>query len=278
MLLSRGFGSKLTQWVMSPFKRSNTCINFNGNTSPYFQCKRGLRQGDPLSPFLFDLVTDTLCQILLRGQQLDCIQGLGPTLDTGLKCTHFLYADDTIFFLQTDLNNIEAVMCALLAFEALSGIKINYLKTKLVPIHLTDGEASHFAKLLGCKVSSFPLKYLGVPLYDKKHRTCDWDVMLAKIHTQLSNWKGSLLSFGGKLTLLNSVLSAVHLYMLSLYRLPTLVRKRIDRIRCKFFWQGSSNHRMKFALVAWKKLCMPKEMGGVGIVNLNVMNMALLLK
>jgi hypothetical protein len=81
-------------------------------------------------------------------------------------------------------------MCALLVFEVLSGIKINYSKTELVPIHLTDGEASHFVKLLGCKVSSFPHKYLGVPLYDKKPRTCDWNVILAKMHTQLSNWKG----------------------------------------------------------------------------------------
>jgi hypothetical protein len=60
--------------------------------------QKGFVAGDPLSPFLFDLVTDALCQILLRGQQLDCIQGLCPTLDTGLKCTHFSYADDIIFF------------------------------------------------------------------------------------------------------------------------------------------------------------------------------------
>jgi hypothetical protein len=66
--------------------------------------------------------------------------------------------------------------------------------------------------------------------------------------------------------------------MLSLYGLPALVRKQIDRIRCKFFWQGSSNHRKKYALVAWKKLCLPKEMGGLGILDLNTMNMAVLLK
>jgi hypothetical protein len=59
---------------------------------------------------------------------LNLINGLGPTLDTRLKCTHFLYADDMIFFLQVDLSNIEAMMCALLAFEALSAIKINYTK------------------------------------------------------------------------------------------------------------------------------------------------------
>jgi hypothetical protein len=118
-------------------------------------------------------------------------------------------------------------MCALLAFEALSGIKINYSKTELVPIHLTDGETSQFANLLGCTVFSFPLKYLGVPLYDKELRTCYWDVLLNKITTKLSNWKGVLLSFSGRLTLLNYVLSTVSIHMLSLYRQLVLVRKKM---------------------------------------------------
>jgi Reverse transcriptase (RNA-dependent DNA polymerase) len=67
VLLSRRFETKWTQWVVSFLKGSNTCININGNPSHYFYCKRGLRQGDPLSSFLFDLVTDVLCQFLLRG-------------------------------------------------------------------------------------------------------------------------------------------------------------------------------------------------------------------
>jgi hypothetical protein len=96
----------------------------------------------------------------------------------------FLYVDDTIFFLKADLKNVEDVMCALLAFEALSGIKINYAKTELIPIHLDDGETTQFAKLLGCKVFSFPIKYLGVFLYDKKLRPCDWDVLIKS----LLNW------------------------------------------------------------------------------------------
>jgi hypothetical protein len=124
---------------------------------------------------------------LTRGQQLNLITGLGPTLDNGIQYTHFLYADNTIFFLKTDLNNIEGVMCALLAFEASSSIKINYAKTELVLIHLADGEATQFANLLGCKVSSFHIKYLGVPLSDKKLRPYDWDVLLDKLTIRLAS-------------------------------------------------------------------------------------------
>jgi hypothetical protein len=83
---------------MSLMQGSNTCININGNPSSYSQRKRGLRQRDPLSHFLFDLITNVLCQILLGDQQLNLISRLGPSLNNGLKCIYFLYADDIIFF------------------------------------------------------------------------------------------------------------------------------------------------------------------------------------
>ena len=101
--------------------------------SDYFNCKRGLRQGDPLSPFLFDLVTDALCQIIKIGVQAGYIEGLGPSLQDGYKITHCLYADDTLFFLKADVKVVEAVKWAMVAFEGLTGIRINLNKTELVP-------------------------------------------------------------------------------------------------------------------------------------------------
>jgi Reverse transcriptase (RNA-dependent DNA polymerase) len=97
-MLSRGFGQKWTLWIENLLKGAQTCINFNGSLISYFKCKRGLRLGDPLSPLLFDLVTDTLCQILTRGKNAGIIEGLGPMLETGFMITNFLYAYDTVFF------------------------------------------------------------------------------------------------------------------------------------------------------------------------------------
>jgi Reverse transcriptase (RNA-dependent DNA polymerase) len=109
MLIRRGFGNKWVTWIMNLLHGAQTYININGIPTQFFQCKRGLRQGDPLSPFLFYLVTDTLCQIMNRDTDLNLIQGLGPRLSIGHKCSHFLYADDTIFFLPTDSDIIENV-------------------------------------------------------------------------------------------------------------------------------------------------------------------------
>jgi Reverse transcriptase (RNA-dependent DNA polymerase) len=96
LLLSRRFGPKWTAWIDNMLMGAQTCIKFNGNLTPYFSCKRGLRQGDPLSPFILDLVTDALCQLLIRGRDASLIQV--PVFDNGHRIINFHYDDDTIFF------------------------------------------------------------------------------------------------------------------------------------------------------------------------------------
>lgn len=86
-----------------------------------------------------------------------------------------------------------------------------------------------------------------------------------------------MISIGGRVTLINSVLSAVPLYILSLFRVPKNILKQIDRHRCQFLWQGSGPKKA-YALVNWKTICMAKEIGGAGILDLDQMNIAMLLK
>ena len=70
---------------------------------------------------------------------------------------------------------------------------------------------------------------------------------------------GQLLSLGGRLTMINAVLSAVPLYMLSIYQLPASIHRQIDRCRKRFLWQGTSSQK-KFALVNWNTICLANEM------------------
>jgi hypothetical protein len=184
-----------------------------------------------------------------RGTYLNLIQGLGP-ISTGHKCSHFLYADDTIFFLPADSGIIENVKWALVAFESLTGIKVNYDKIEMMPMNLTGEENHQYGALIGYNISHFPIIYFGLSLHDRTLRVSDWNGVVAKIRNKLENWKGTLLSLGGRLIMVNIILFAVPLYMLSLYKLHVKVRKKINTIRCRFFWQGSSNHRKKIALIA----------------------------
>lgn len=102
------------------------------------------------------------------------------------------------------------------------------------------------ADIFGCKISTFPIKYLGVPLSNKRLSLADWNTVVDIVTKKSQNWKGT----GGRSTLLNSVMSAVPLYMLSLYKLPIGIQKRMDRVRAQFMWQGTCNHRKKYTLVS----------------------------
>jgi hypothetical protein len=91
----------------------------------------------------------------------------------------------------------------------------------------------------------------------------------------LSSWKGKLLSVGGRLTLINSVLSSLPMYMMSFFSIPRGVLKKLDFFRSHFFWQGDENKR-KYRRAKWSILCQPKEQGGLEIHDLHLKNVALL--
>lgn len=107
--------------------------------------------------------------------------------------------------------------------------------------------------------------------------TC-WNDLIEKIEKRLQSWKGKLLSLGGQVTLLNSVISAIPLYWLSLYRMPVGVRYRIDKLRRRFLWFGGSTVRKRYSLISWTRVCRSKDLGGLGVLDLKVMNDALLAK
>ena len=98
-----------------------------------------------------------------------------------------------------------------------------------------------------------------------------------RFEKRLSSWKGKHLSTGGHLTLINSVLSSLPMYMMSFFEIPKGVRKKLDYFRSRFFWQ-SDEHKKKYRLAKWDILCQPKDQGGLGIHNLELKNIALLSK
>jgi hypothetical protein len=98
-----------------------------------------------------------------------------------------------------------------------------------------------------------------------------------KFERKLSSWKGKLMSVGGRLVLINSVLTSLAIFMMSFFEVPKGVLEKIDYFRSRFFWQGDG-HKKKYRLARWDVLCQPKELGGLGILNLEIQNKCLLSK
>lgn len=133
----------------------------------------------------------------------------------------------------------------LLCFDNLSGLKINFDKSEMVPLNLDDSEGQEVDSLLGCKVVELPIMYLGVPLHWKKLQLNDWNKLVEKVEKHLQGWKSKLMTLGGRITFFNSVVSAIPLYWLSLYKMPSKIRYKIDRLCRKSLWFGGYTVRKK---------------------------------
>ncbi|GMQ04388.1 hypothetical protein CsSME_00049821 [Camellia sinensis var. sinensis] len=131
-----------------------------------------------------------------------------------------------------------------------------------------------FASRLNCKCQKLPLKYLGMPLGANPPRRATWKPVMEKFRKKLSGWKRMLLSFAGRVTLIKSVLSSSPVYYLSL---PSSVGKEIDKIQATFLL-GDSEAKKRVHLVKWKDVTMDKNLGGLRIRNLKVVNNCLLAK
>lgn len=173
---------------------------------------------------------------------------------------------------------VENLKFLLLGFEDVSGLKINFEKSEMIPLNISNSLASSLANQLGCKLTALPITYLGVPLHWKTLRVSDWMPLVDKIENKLQTWKGSLLSLGGRVILLNSVLSSIPLYWLSIYKMPVTIKNIIDIIRKKILWAGCSSTKKKYHLISWRFVCLSKDQGGLGVMNLTRINIALLAK
>ena len=172
-MTTRNFAPTWVKWIVQAVKGGRVAIDINGVRGEFFRSFKGLRQGDPLSPILFNLVADALSTMLNSASRVGDIQGVVPDLVEG-GLTHLQYVDDTIIFLAHYDLNIRNMKFILYCFEAMSGLKINYEKSEVFSVGLDPPEQQRVAEIFGCKTCSFPIKYLGVPVSPGKLHVKDW--------------------------------------------------------------------------------------------------------
>jgi len=163
VLERKNFSVKWIGWIMAAVTGGKVAINLNGEVGNFFRIFKGLRQGDPLSPLLFNIVGDALSEMLNLAKKNGVITGLVPHLvEEGI--THLQYADDTILFLENTKENVARVKFLLFCFEEMFGLRINYNKSEAFGLGMEQQEQLELAQFLNCKVGVLPLKYLGIPV------------------------------------------------------------------------------------------------------------------
>jgi hypothetical protein len=263
-------------WIKQCISTICFSVLFNGAPCGYFGSSRGVRQGDPLSPFLFDLVMEAFSRMIGAITYRGLISGfsVGSRDQTRVVVSHLLFADDTLVFCGAYVSQIRHIGALLVCFEAVSGLKINLPKSTLVPVGPLD-DVEQLAGVLGYGISSLPLKYLGLQLCASFKLKSMWTELEELMARRLAPWKRMYLSKVGRVTLIKSTLSNLPTYMMSLYPIPALVAKRIEKIQRDFLW-GGLNDEAKIHLVEWDKVCSPMDEGGLGIRNIRRFNQALL--
>jgi hypothetical protein len=214
VLRMKGFSPTWCKWISKVMSRGSVAVKVNENLGHYFQTRKGVRQGDSLSPILFNIVVDMLAIIISRAKEAGQIHRVVPYLiDEELLVLQ--YADDTIIFMDNDLERAKNMKLLLCAFKQLSRIKINFHKSELFCYGATKANHFEYTQIFGCSVGLFPFRYLGIWMHHRKLMNKDRKHVEERSQKRLNYWRSKLLLVGGRLVPINSVLSSLPLFMLS---------------------------------------------------------------
>ncbi|GFS31963.1 hypothetical protein Acr_00g0020140 [Actinidia rufa] len=276
MMKFLGFGNKWIKWMDECITTARSSVLINGSPTEEFKLEKEVRQGDPLSPFLFLMVAEALNRLMDRAKELGLIKGASVG-QSNFSISYLQFADDTILFCEVDVTEVTNIKRILRCFEVMSGMKVNFHKSGICGVGIENEILDRCAGILRCKKQRLPMKYLGLPLGVSPRRQAMWKLVIELIKKRLSSWKKRFLSFGGRLVLIKSVISSLPVYYMSLFKMPERVAKCIERIQATFLWGGDDANR-KIHLISWDKIIRGKDRGGLDVRNIKIMNECLLCK
>ncbi|XP_048498315.1 uncharacterized protein LOC104897505 [Beta vulgaris subsp. vulgaris] len=277
MMLKLGFPRGYVQLVMKCVSSATFSVLVNGQPSRRFTPSRGLRQGDPLSPFLFVLCAEGLSTLLRDAKKKKLIHGvkIGRRVS---PISHLFFADDSLLFIRATEEEVDNVLDVLSIYEAASGQKLNMEKSEMSYSRNLELEKINTLQMkLAFKAVEGHDKYLGLPTYIGSSKKRVFQAIQDRVWKKLKGWKGKYLSQAGREVLLKAVAQAIPTYAMQCFRIPKSILDGIEKMCRSFFW-GQQNNEKKMAWVAWEKMFLPKKEGGLGIRNFEVFNRALLAK
>ncbi|GJW06190.1 RNA-directed DNA polymerase, eukaryota, reverse transcriptase zinc-binding domain protein [Tanacetum coccineum] len=219
-----GFSSTWRKWIMAGLKSSRASILVNGSPTLEFSLKRGLRQGDPLSPFLFIIVMEGFHIALKDGLTANLFQGV-KIGSSEIRLSHLFYANDVIILSEWNQYDMDNIIRILNVFFLASGLKINISMSNLYGVEVSSNDIESMSACTGCSASNLPFSYLGFPIGSNMNRISNWNSLIDRFKNRLSGWKANMLSSGGRLTLIKSVLGSLGIYYFSIFKVPEAVLK-----------------------------------------------------
>ncbi|XP_040999571.1 uncharacterized protein LOC121245775 [Juglans microcarpa x Juglans regia] len=237
-------------------------ILVNGEPQNKVVPSRGLRQGDPLSPYLFILCAEALSSLVRHAEACGSLTpmaiGRGP-----VKVNHLFFANDSLLFCQAKYEKIKCVLNILVLYEKGLGHVLNKDKSA---IYFSKNTAlmtqQQILQLTGVQsISSFE-KYLGLPTLVRRKKIASFHSLIDRTWSRVTNWRTKFLSTAGNEILLKAVLQAIPTYAMWMFLIPASITSKLNQILRKFWW-GFNEDSSKIQWVNWEYLSGRKDMGGL---------------
>ncbi|KAK3212501.1 hypothetical protein Dsin_017207 [Dipteronia sinensis] len=235
MMKGMGFWERWRQWIRSCISTLMLSVLVNRSPTAQFRVERGLRQGDPLSPFLFNVVTEGLSCLIEKAAGLGLVRGATFGDDT-IHIMHLQFANDTVLFLKPKTKYLHNARRLLRCFELAAALKLNCHKFCLVKIGKRGSTEVDWADTFHCGQATLLKTYLDLPLGARPASKAFWDPVVKRIENRMAQWKRKFLNQGGRLVLIKAVLSSIPTYYLWIFKLPTGVAHVIEKPQRSFFW------------------------------------------
>ncbi|GAU42324.1 hypothetical protein TSUD_25500 [Trifolium subterraneum] len=274
MLARFGFGEKWRGWIRACVFSGNLSVLVNGCPTEEINIQRGLKQGDPIAPFLFLLVAEGLSGVIKSAEERNLFTGF-KVGNAGLSVSHLQYADDILFLGEATIDNLWTLEAILRSFELASGLKVNFAKSCVMGVKVNSNFLGMAERFLHCRVGSLPFMYLGLPVGENPRKDITWKPLLDTLAKRLNDWQNKYVSLGGRVILLNSVLNSIPIFLPIFHEDSCKVWKRTVKLQRQFLW-GCTKNESKIAWVSLVNVFKPKTEGGLGIRDLRYVNLALL--
>nr|GEV67078.1 hypothetical protein [Tanacetum cinerariifolium] len=243
----------------------------NENQSAFVPGKRGLRQGDPIYPYLFTLVMEILTLMLQRRVRNSDSFRFHKQCEE-LNIINLCFADDLFLFSRGDLDSVKVIMESLDEFKLVSGLVPSIPKSTVYFCNVASHVKLAILNIMPFAEGILPVQYLGVPLISSRLLNQDCKILVEKARNQIGDWKNKSLSFAGRLQLCKSMISSMQVYWASVLVITMGIVRDIQQLIRGFLWCNRDYKRGK-AKVAWDDIYLPIREGGLGLRFLEVFNL-----
>jgi len=277
MMQHLGFNEQWISLIMECVTIVKYQVKVNGELTNSFTPERGLRQGDPLSPYLFLLCAEAFSALLKKGEADGLIAGV-KVCHGAPSISHLLFADDSLVLIRANEGDCGHLQNILQLYEDCSGQVINKAKSAILFSRNTKpDQRKKVCDLLQVTKETMNERYLGLPVHVGQSKMKTFAYLKDRIWKRMQGWDEKFLSWAGKEILIKAVAQAIPTFAMGCFDLSKSLCDQIGAMICRLWW----NHHEGKHKIHWlskEQMLKPKEEGGLGFRDIHLFNLAMLAK